>query len=107
MATEVAIIKANSAARVLRRDSRRRLTLAANRAEGAVAGRHSGGQASPWVDAGATEAKAFEALAGDEPRAPGIIGLLYDAHLLAADRKTSVTDGEKRKREAQPVIDKL
>jgi hypothetical protein len=53
---------------------------------------------------------AFEALSSDEPRALVIIGfirLLYDAHLLATDPKTGVTDGAKRKVEAQPVIDKL
>ena len=53
---------------------------------------------------------AFEALSSDEPRALVIIGfirLLYDAHLLATDPKTGVTDGAKRKAEAQPVIDKL
>ena len=53
---------------------------------------------------------AFEALSSDEPRALVIIGfirLLYDAHLLATDPKTRVTDGAKRKVEAQPVIDKL
>ncbi len=53
---------------------------------------------------------AFEALSSDEPRALviiGFIGLLFDAHLLATDPKTGVTDGVKRKAEAQPVIDKL
>jgi len=53
---------------------------------------------------------AFDALSSDEPRALvliGFIGLLYDAHLLATDPKTGVTDGPKRKAEAQPVIDKL
>lgn len=53
---------------------------------------------------------AFEALSSDEPRALviiGFIGLLYDAHLLATDPRTGVTDGAKRKAEAQPVIDKL
>lgn len=53
---------------------------------------------------------AFDALSSDEPRALVIIGfirLLYDAHLLATDPRTGVTDGAKRKAEAQPVIDKL
>jgi transposase len=53
---------------------------------------------------------AFEALSTDEPRALviiGFIGLLYDAHLLATDPKTRVTDGARRKADAQPVIDKL
>ncbi len=53
---------------------------------------------------------AFEALSSDEPRALviiGFIGLLYDAQLLATDPKTGVTDGPKRKADAQPVIDKL
>lgn len=53
---------------------------------------------------------AFEALSSDEPRALvliGFIGLLYDAHLLATDPKTGVTDGARRKKDAQPVIDKL
>jgi len=53
---------------------------------------------------------AFEALPSDEPRALVIIGfirLLYDAHLLATDPRTGLTDGTKRKAQAQPVIDKL
>jgi len=53
---------------------------------------------------------AFEALSTDESRALviiGFIGLLYDAHLLATDPKTGMTDGPKRKADAQPVIDKL
>jgi transposase len=53
---------------------------------------------------------AFEALSSDKPRALVIIGfirLLYDAHLLATDPKTGVTDGAKRKADAQPVIDRL
>jgi transposase len=53
---------------------------------------------------------AFEALSSDEPRALvliGFIGLLYDAHLLATDPKTGVTDGEKRKADAAPVLDRL
>jgi len=53
---------------------------------------------------------AFEALSSDEPRALviiGFIGLLYDAHRLATDPKTGVTDAARRKAEAQPVIDKL
>jgi transposase len=53
---------------------------------------------------------AFDALTSDEPRALviiGFIGLLYDAHLLATDPKTGVTDGAKRRADAQPVIDKL
>lgn len=54
--------------------------------------------------------RAFDALSSDEPRALvliGFIGLLYDAHLLATDPKTGVTDGARRKAEAGPVIDKL
>lgn len=53
---------------------------------------------------------AFHALSDDEPRALviiGFIGLLYDAHLLATDPRTGITDGAKRKADAQPVIDKL
>lgn len=53
---------------------------------------------------------AFEALSSDEPRALviiGFIGLLYDAHMLATDPKTGVTDGAQRRKDAQPVIDKL
>ena len=53
---------------------------------------------------------AFDALSSDEPRALviiGFIGLLYDAHLLATDPKTGVTDGGKRRAAAQPVIDRL
>ena len=53
---------------------------------------------------------AFEALSSDEPRALvliGFIGLLYDAHMLATDPKTKVTDGAKRKADAAPVIDRL
>jgi transposase len=53
---------------------------------------------------------AFEALSSDQPRALviiGFIGLLYDAHRLATDPKTGVTDGAKRKADAKPVIDKL
>jgi hypothetical protein len=54
--------------------------------------------------------RAFDALPSDELRALvliGFVGLLYDAHLLATDPKTGITDGAKRKAEAQPVIDKL
>jgi transposase len=54
--------------------------------------------------------KAFDALSSDEARALvliGFIGLLYDAHLLATDPKTGVTDGARRKTDAAPVIDKL
>lgn len=54
--------------------------------------------------------KAFDALSSDEPRALvliGFIGLLYDAHLLATDPKTGVTDGARRRADAAPVIDKL
>jgi transposase len=54
--------------------------------------------------------RAFDALSTDEPRALVIIGfisLLFDAHLLATDPKTKVTDGAKRKADAQPVIDRL
>lgn len=54
--------------------------------------------------------RGFDALSSDEPRALvliGFIGLLYDAHLLATDPKTGITDGARRKVEAQPVIDKL
>jgi hypothetical protein len=50
------------------------------------------------------------ALSSDEPRALvliGFIGLLYDAHLLATDPKTGLTDGARRRAEAGPVIDKL
>lgn len=53
---------------------------------------------------------AFDALKSDEPRALvliGFIGLLYDAHLLATDPKTGVTDGARRKADAAPVIDRL
>jgi hypothetical protein len=53
---------------------------------------------------------AFDALSTDEPRALaliGFIGLLYDAHFLATDPKTGITDGAKRAAEAQPVIDRL
>jgi hypothetical protein len=53
---------------------------------------------------------AFEALSSDEPRALvliGFIGLLYDAHMLATDPKTRVTDGAKRKADAAPVIDRI
>ena len=54
--------------------------------------------------------RAFDALSSDEPRALvliGFIGLLYDAHLLATDPKTGLTDGARRKADAGPVIDKL
>ncbi len=54
--------------------------------------------------------KLFDALAEDEPRALvgiGFIGLLYDAHRLATDPKTGVTDGAQRRADAAPVIDKL
>lgn len=54
--------------------------------------------------------RAFDALSTDEPRALvliGFIGLLYDAHLLATDPKTGVTDGPRRRADAAPVIDKL
>jgi transposase len=54
--------------------------------------------------------KAFDALASDEPRALvliGFVGLLYDAHRLATDPRTGLTDGTRRKAEAQPVIEKL
>lgn len=52
----------------------------------------------------------FEALSSDRDRALigiGFIGLLYDAHWAATDRATSVTDGEKRKSLAKPVLDRL
>jgi transposase len=54
--------------------------------------------------------RAFDALSTDEPRALvliGFIGLLYDAHMLATDPKTGVTNGARRKADAAPVIDKL
>jgi len=54
--------------------------------------------------------RAFDALSTDEPRALvliGFIGLLYDAHHLATDPRTGVTDGDRRKAEAAPVIDRL
>jgi transposase len=54
--------------------------------------------------------RAFDALSTDEPRALvliGFIGLLYDAHRLATDPVTGITDGARRKAEATPVIDKL
>jgi len=54
--------------------------------------------------------RAFDALSTDEPRALvliGFIGLLYDAHRLATDSRTGLTDGPRRKAEATPVIDKL
>lgn len=54
--------------------------------------------------------RAFDALSTDEPRAlvlVGFIGLLYDAHRLATDPTTGITDGLHRKAEAAPVIDKL
>jgi len=54
--------------------------------------------------------RGFDALSTDEPRALvliGFIGLLYDAHRLATDPKTGLTDGPRRKAEAGPVIDKL
>jgi transposase len=54
--------------------------------------------------------RAFDALSTDEPRALvliGFIGLLYDAHRLATDPTTGITDGARRKAEATPVIDKL
>ncbi len=54
--------------------------------------------------------RAFDALSSDEPRALvliGFIGLLYDAHLLATDPKTGITDGARRKGEAAPVIERL
>jgi hypothetical protein len=54
--------------------------------------------------------RAFDALSSDEPRALvliGFIGLPYDAHLLATDPKTGVTDGPRRKADAAPVIDRL
>ena len=54
--------------------------------------------------------RAFDALSSDEPRALvliGFIGLLYDAHLLATDPRTGVTDGARRKADAAPVIDRL
>lgn len=52
----------------------------------------------------------FDALLNDRQRALvgiGFIGLLYDAHWEATDRATGVTDGEKRKRLAKPVLDRL
>lgn len=54
--------------------------------------------------------RAFDALPSDEPRALvliGFIGLLYDAHLLATDPKTGITDGARRRADAAPVIDRL
>lgn len=54
--------------------------------------------------------KLFDALSSDEARALvgiGFIGLLYDAHRLATDPKTGVTDGARRRADAAPVIDKL
>lgn len=54
--------------------------------------------------------KAFDALSSDEPRALvliGFIGLLYDAHVLATDPKTGVTDGARRRIDAAPVIDRF
>jgi transposase len=54
--------------------------------------------------------RAFDALGSDEQRALvliGFIGLLYDAHLLATDPKTGVTDGARRKAEAEPVLARL
>jgi transposase len=54
--------------------------------------------------------KLFDALGSDEARALvgiGFIGLLYDAHRLATDPKTGVTDGARRRADAAPVIDRL
>jgi len=54
--------------------------------------------------------RAFDALSSDEPRALvliGFIGLLYDAHMLATDPRTGVTDGARRKADAAPVVDRL
>ena len=54
--------------------------------------------------------RAFDALSSDEPRALvliGFIGLLYDAHRLATDPKTGLTEGARRKAEATPVINQL
>jgi transposase len=52
----------------------------------------------------------FEALSTDRQRALvgiGFIGLLYDAHWAATDRATGVTDGEKRRSLAKPILDRL
>ncbi|MGC3997730.1 MAG: IS66 family transposase [Anaeromyxobacter sp.] len=54
--------------------------------------------------------KLFDALSSDEGRALvgiGFIGLLYDAHRLATDPKTGITDGARRRADAAPVIEKL
>ena len=52
----------------------------------------------------------FDALAVDRERAMigiGFIGLLYDAHKAATDPRTGLTDTEKRRVAAQPVLEKL
>lgn len=54
--------------------------------------------------------RGFDALGSDEQRALvliGFIGLLYDAHLVSTDPKTGLTDGARRKAEAEPVLAKL
>jgi transposase len=52
----------------------------------------------------------FDALAVDRERALigiGFIGLLYDAHRAATDPTTGITDTEKRRSSAEPVLNKL
>jgi transposase len=52
----------------------------------------------------------YEALAVDRERALvgiGFIGLLYDAHKAATDQVTGVTDTDRRRAAAEPVLDKL
>ena len=52
----------------------------------------------------------FDALAIDRERALvgiGFIGLLYDAHTAATDPTTGITDAEKRRTTAEPILKKL
>jgi transposase len=52
----------------------------------------------------------FEALAADRERALigiGFIGLLYDAHKAATDPATGITDTDKRRLAAEPILNKL
>jgi transposase len=52
----------------------------------------------------------FDALNVDRERALigiGFIGLLYDAHRAATDPLTGVTDTERRRAAAEPVLQKL
>jgi transposase len=52
----------------------------------------------------------FEALSADRERALvgiGFIGLLYDAHRAATDPETGITDTDKRRNGAEPVLRRL